>query len=146
MRTASNLGGEFVSLFHGCEHWPRGLPLDHSNPRFPPLRLFPKPPTIVLQQGLANDNPDVDAIYRLSYHCRRILEKTRRVALRAQSWCPFIAKTTWWRDASRFYISRLLFLSLTDIWRSFVRQRIALGPRLGRPLFTNRTSRRNATT
>lgn len=45
--------------------WPRGLPLDaiHSAPVLPPPTegLVDCP----IQQGLADDNPDVDAIYRL---------------------------------------------------------------------------------
>src|ERR1044071_10104997 len=44
--------------------WPRGLPLDeiHSTP---PAARLQSSVVCPIQQGLADDNPDVDAVYRL---------------------------------------------------------------------------------
>jgi hypothetical protein len=80
-----------------------------------------------IQQGLANENPDVDAIYRLIAELPQSFRKDRRVALAAGSWCPFNSQnTTWWRDAfPLLYLPSYCSFRMTDIWRSFIAQRIA---------------------
>jgi len=113
--------------FSDANIWPRGFPLDHVKDELPALATL----SIVdsdcpIQQGLANENPDVDAIYRLVSSLPQSF-MSGRVALAEGSWCPFNSQnTTWWRDAfPLMYLPAYCSFRMTDIWRSFVAQRIA---------------------
>jgi hypothetical protein len=108
--------------------WPRGLPLDVVNaslPAFETLRTIEV--DCPIQQGLADANPDVDAIYRLLLPLPQDFRADRRVALAPGAWCPFNSQnTTWWPEAfPLLYLPAYCSFRMTDIWRSFVAQRIA---------------------
>ena len=52
--------------FSEANIWPRGLPLDAVNAPLPPFEhCVVQQVDCPIQQGLADENPDVDAIYRL---------------------------------------------------------------------------------
>ena len=80
-----------------------------------------------IQQGLANGNPDVDAIYRLVLDLPQRFYGRRKVALGRGAWCPFNSQnTTWWKVAfPLLYLPACCSFRMTDIIRSFVAQRIA---------------------
>ena len=81
-----------------------------------------------IQQGLADLNPDVDAIYRLTQPLPVSFQKEpKRIALGHGSICPFNSQnTTWFREAfPLMYLPSYCSFRMTDIWRSFVAQRIA---------------------
>lgn len=106
--------------------WPRGLPLDAIQQPLPepgPAREVAVP----IQQGLADDNPDVDAIYRLTLPLPFTFERKLRVALGAGAWCPYNSQNTiYYRQAfPLLYLPAYCSFRMTDIWRSFVAQRIA---------------------
>src|SRR5437588_811025 len=108
--------------------WPRGLPLDAVNvepPRFKtlPIDILDCP----IQQGLADDNPDVDAIYRLVLPLPQTFRSDRRIGLREGSWCVFNSQNTaWWPDAfPLLYLPAFCSFRMTDIWRSLIAQRLA---------------------
>jgi len=107
--------------------WPRGLPLDRV--ATPPPKLPESLQTLdcPIQQGLADDNPDVDAIYRLVLPLPVKFDSAAPVALGEGSWCPFNSQnTTWWSDAfPLLYLPSCCSFRMTDIWRSFVAQKIA---------------------
>jgi hypothetical protein len=108
--------------------WPRGLPLSEvrSTPRA--LDMLPKMQSdCPIQQGLADDNPDVDAIYRLILRLPQKFAKEIRLTLAEGSWSPFNSQnTTWWKDAAPLmYLPSFCSFRMTDIWRSFIAQRIA---------------------
>ena len=107
--------------------WPRGLPLDRIQTPIPAFEtLVEGEVDCPIQQGLADDNPDVDAIYRLALPLPQSFRKDRRVALLSGSWSPFNSQnTTWWRDAfPLLYLPAYCSFRMTDIWRSFIAQRI----------------------
>ncbi|MBL8762946.1 MAG: DUF288 domain-containing protein [Phycisphaerae bacterium] len=113
--------------FGDSDVWPRGLPLDRVRtdpPTLGPAAMADCP----IQQGLADDNPDVDAVYRL---VRPLPITFRRrgtpVALGPGAWCPFNSQnTTFYPDAyPLLYLPALCSFRMTDIWRSFVAQRVA---------------------
>jgi len=108
--------------------WPRGFPLEKIQEQVPLYKSI-KPAEIdcPIQQGLADDNPDVDAVYRLTLPLPQTFRKDRRVALTNGSWCPFNSQnTTWWPDAFELlYLPSFCSFRMTDIWRSFIAQRIA---------------------
>jgi hypothetical protein len=80
-----------------------------------------------IQQGLADSNPDVDALYRLLLPLPQFFDKDRSVILGTGSWCPFNSQnTTWFKRAfPLMYLPVHCSFRMTDIWRSFVAQRIA---------------------
>lgn len=108
--------------------WPRGLPLDEIQSAVPTLDQAPaREADCPIQQGLADANPDVDAIYRLILPLPLNFRRNVRVALGHQAWCPFNSQNTaFWRDAfPLLYLPAYCSFRMTDIWRSFVAQRIA---------------------
>jgi hypothetical protein len=107
--------------------WPRGFALEHLHDKVPMLGTFPqRTVTCPIQQGLADQNPDVDAIYRLSYPLPFNFSSHIRLALGKDSWCPFNSQnTTWFRDVFMLlYLPSYCSFRMTDIWRSFVALRI----------------------
>ena len=123
--------GGFVNAyryFSDQKIWPRGLPLEHVNDSLPDFDDLPTENVdCPIQQGLADSDPDVDAIYRLTQPWPLNFWNDRRVALKRGSWCPFNSQnTTWWKDTfPLLYLPAYCSFRLTDIWRSFVAQRIA---------------------
>lgn len=79
-----------------------------------------------VQQGLADRNPDVDAIYRLTMPLPFYFKKNNTIILGNQTICPFNSQnTTWFREAfALLYLPSFCSFRMTDIWRSFVTQRI----------------------
>jgi hypothetical protein len=69
----------------------------------------------------------VDAIYRLAFPLPQNFRSDRRVALGSGSWCPFNSQNTaWWPETyPLLYLPAHCSFRMTDIWRSFVAQRIA---------------------
>jgi hypothetical protein len=113
--------------FTNMEVWPRGMPLEHIKSKVPSLGSRLAPVEAPIQQGLADGNPDVDAIFRLTSSLQVKFRQEAAVALGVGVWCPFNSQnTTWWRDAAALlYLPSFCSFRMTDIWRSFVAQRIA---------------------
>jgi len=113
--------------FTDANIWPRGMALEHINDEVPAFESLQRRDVYCpIQQGLADDNPDVDAIYRLIGPLPQTFRKDRRVALMDGSWCPFNSQnTTWWAEAfGLLYLPSYSSFRMTDIWRSFIAQRI----------------------
>jgi hypothetical protein len=108
--------------------WPRGLPLQELQKTHPSLENYSKI-TIdcPIQQGLADENPDVDAVYRLTYPLPLNFDFEHNIALGKNAWSPFNSQNTqWYKDAfPLLYLPAYCSFRMTDIWRSFVAQRIA---------------------
>jgi hypothetical protein len=107
--------------------WPRGLPLNEvrspgSRPAAGPSGQYACP----VQQGLADDNPDVDAIYRLVLPLPVKFDSAQAIVLGQGAWCPFNSQNTkWWTEVfPLLYLPAYCSFRMTDIWRSFVVQRI----------------------
>jgi hypothetical protein len=108
--------------------WPRGLPLEAIHDPLPAFESLPECATMSpIQQGLADGNPDVDAIFRLVSPMEIRFRRDRRVALGRGTWCPFNSQNTIWFAAAfpLLYLPAYCSFRMTDIWRSFVAQRIA---------------------
>jgi hypothetical protein len=106
--------------------WPRGFALEHIQDNMSALEA-PVSIQTPIQQGLANENPDVDAIYRLTLPLPVNFMEGNNVALGNGSFCPFNSQnTTWFKEAfPLLYLPSYCSFRMTDIWRSFVAQRIA---------------------
>jgi hypothetical protein len=115
------------NFFSAEKIWPRGLPLEEI---ISEEKKYGKEKTTVhcpIQQGLADDNPDVDAVFRLTHALPLKFDKNLIYALGKNTWCPFNSQNTvWYREAFQLmYLPSYCSFRMTDIWRSFVAQRIA---------------------
>lgn len=106
--------------------WPRGFALEYIQDNLPALENQSSI-DCPIQQGLADENPDVDAIYRLTMPLPITFNKSDNIALGNNTICPFNSQnTTWFKEAfPLMYLPSLCSFRMTDIWRSFVAQRIA---------------------
>lgn len=107
--------------------WPRGLPLQFARAATRPFETCPiRELDCPIQQSLADDNPDVDAIYRLILPLPVQFRRDRALALGPGAWCPFNSQNTaFWPDAyPLLYLPAHCSFRMTDIWRSFIAQRI----------------------
>ena len=104
--------------------WPRGFPLNHVN-KGKELFGAKEPVVSSIQQGLADGEPDVDAIYRLTNGKFNEFKFDRSIYLQPNTWCPFNSQSTWWfPDAyPLMYLPVNCSFRMTDIWRSFIAQR-----------------------
>lgn len=119
--------------------WPRGLPLDHIRTT-QELTPTPTPVPIGVWQGLADGDPDVDAIYRLLYPPGVKFNRHPPFALTMGNYTPFNSQNTLWHRAAfpYLYLPATVSFRFTDILRGYVAQRglTAMGLHLG---FTHAT-------
>ena len=116
------------ALFSSEVIWPRGLPLDEIQSPQPVLDSLREAGVLCpIQQGLVDGDPDVDALYRLAFPPPAAFRAGFNVALKPGAWCPFNSQnTTWFPEAyPLMYLPSFCSFRMTDIWRSFVAQRIA---------------------
>ena len=108
--------------------WPRGYPLEEFHKALPDLNAkIPVDVFSPVQQGLADDNPDVDAVYRLIGKLPVKFERNNKIfSLASGTWCPFNSQnTTWFKEAfPLLYLPSYCSFRMTDIWRSYVTIRI----------------------
>ena len=122
-----NAGWMNVYQFFSSENiWPRGFPIQHLQNKNP-SNFSNETVLCPIQQGLANENPDVDAVYRMTLKLPFNFDEHKSLALGKNSWSPFNSQnTTWFKEAFHLlYLPSYCSFRMTDIWRSFVAQRIA---------------------
>lgn len=115
-------------LFSEARIWPRGFPLAALSDSFLSLPSLAEETTAVeapIQQGLVNNSPDVDAIWRLVMDRPFDFEGGPSVLLPRGAWCPFNTQSTWWFPVAYplLYLPSYCSFRMTDIWRSFIAQR-----------------------
>lgn len=108
--------------------YPRGFPLEQvlsSNANLPP-RNESREAKCLIQQGLANGNPDVDAVYRMLFPLPLNFDQNRPLILGENLWCPFNSQntTTFPEAYPLLYLPTFCTFRMTDIWRSFIAQRV----------------------
>ena len=106
--------------------WPRGLPLSAVDTPTGDVADKLAVRECPIQQGLANHSPDVDAIWRLLFDREIIFRDEESVVLQPGAWSPFNSQSTWWWPMAwpLMYLPSTCSFRLTDIWRSFVAQRV----------------------
>ncbi len=114
------------SYFSKENIWPRGFPLNNLQKASDFKTSFQKI-DCPIHQGLADENPDVDAVYRMTLKLPIKFDQHRSLALGKNSWSPFNSQnTTWFKEAfPLLYLPSYCSFRMTDIWRSFIAQRIA---------------------
>lgn len=116
------------SYFSEKHIWPRGLPLENILPQTKvPVQKELTSKYSPIQQGLADGNPDVDAVFRMTQTLPIKFDTGSSIRLQSGLWSPFNSQnTTWYKEAfPLLYLPSYCTFRMTDIWRSFVAQRIA---------------------
>lgn len=106
--------------------YPRGLPLTHAREDVPEAGETGAC-NCPIQQGLADKDPDVDAVYRMLFPLPFDFDADAEpVHLGEGAWCPFNSQnTTFFEEAfPLLYLPSRCNFRMTDIWRSFVAQRV----------------------
>jgi hypothetical protein len=134
-------GRGFVNIYKNftSHHiWPRGYPLDlilNADHNLKEEDLTNEPATIGIWQGLADSDPDVDAIYRLVDNTEVFFNKRAPIVLAEGTLCPFNSQNTAVRQElfPLLYLPAYVTFRFTDILRGLVAQPImwAHGYRLG---------------
>ena len=119
------------SFFSDRFIWPRGFPLARVRGSvFEPARLeltreFSGP---FVFQALADGDPDVDSIYRLTSadQSQVVFAKHDPLVLPRDTWSPFNSQATTWPRAllPLMYLPATCSFRMTDIWRSLIAQRL----------------------
>ena len=121
----------FVNLYRNFSDeriWPRGIPPTHGRvDHVPSLQVGAQPqlPVAVIQ-GLVDNDPDVDAHYRIHISDQPFFFRKNvnlEIALEPSAVCPFNTQNTFWMDPSVFhalYLPTTVTFRYTDILRGFV--------------------------
>lgn len=114
-------------LFTKQKIWPRGLPLNLINTKYNFSELISfKDCNVGIWQGLADEDPDVDAIYRLTNDTPCYFEKRDPVVLSKGTISPFNTQNTIIRKElfPLLYLPTYVTFRFTDILRGLVAQPI----------------------
>jgi hypothetical protein len=131
--------GGFVNMyqaFTGQFIWPRGFPLNRIlDENSSPMVAQKKDVRVGVWQGLADGDPDVDAIYRLTNNRPCNFDERSPLVLDEGTLCPFNSQNTAFCRAAfpLLYLPALVTFRYTDILRGLIAQPIlwAAGYRLG---------------
>lgn len=108
--------------------WPRGYPLDKIHTEVTPRKIQSESVDVGVWQGLADGDPDVDALYRLiiSPRMKSIkFEIKEPVFLSKNQYCPFNSQNTLWNKElfPLLYLPTTVSFRFTDILRGYLAQR-----------------------
>lgn len=114
-------------LFSSKKVWPRGLPLNLINTDFNLAnKVSLEGCNVGIWQGLADEDPDVDAIYRLTNDQPCYFKKREPIVLNTGTICPFNTQNTIIRKElfPLLYLPTEVSFRFTDILRGLVAQPI----------------------
>lgn len=120
----------FVNIYRSYTSqpiWPRGLPLARVNDPQATLQddeLTSKNVRVGIWQGLADGDPDVDAIYRLTRDEPCTFDQGPPIVLARGTVCPFNSQNTWFTRElfPLLYLPAFVTFRFTDILRGLVAQ------------------------
>lgn len=114
------------ALFTDEKIWPRGFPLQEVASSFSADIEIENEQirSALVQQGLADGDPDVDAVFRMTRDLPIEFDKRNPLMIGKGSWTTFNSQnTTWFEDAfPLLYLPSTCSFRMTDIWRSLVTQ------------------------
>jgi hypothetical protein len=129
--TADNAG--FINVYKAFTDmpiWPRGFPLERvTQTEAQAVTGEPKMVRVGIWQGLADGDPDVDAIYRLTDNEPCYCKERDPLVLGRGTWCPFNSQNTLFvRELfPLLYLPAHVTFRFTDILRGLVAQPILWG-------------------
>ncbi len=105
--------------------WPRGFPIQQIQTEFPVTFSNAGGLKPLVFQGLADVNPDVDAIYRMTGILPFNFSEREAVMLSPGIWCPFNSQNTVFLPEAYplLYLPSTCSFRMTDIYRSLIAQR-----------------------
>ncbi|MGV7222864.1 MAG: STELLO glycosyltransferase family protein [Nitrospinales bacterium] len=109
--------------------WPRGYPLDEIHSEAFSHVTENESVDVGVWQGLADDDPDVDALYRLiispSMQKSIKFERKEPIFLNRSQYCPFNSQNTLWNKElfPLLYLPATVSFRFTDILRGYLAQR-----------------------
>lgn len=109
--------------------YPRGFPLNLARTSWDdtPAAVVSEPLVCCpIQQGLANGQPDVDAVFRMLHPADIAFEPEESIAIGQGQWCPVNSQNTTWFPSvfPLLYLPATCSFRMTDIWRGLIAQRI----------------------
>lgn len=106
--------------------WPRGFDLGSILGNSEYVSLASQQVLSPIQQGLANNDPDVDALYRLLIGRDVEFGNRQPVSLLPNQWCPINSQSTWWHKDffELMYLPSTCTFRLTDILRGYIATRL----------------------
>lgn len=121
----SNNWCNIYSFYTPKKIWPRGFPLEYIKEKNKFILSERIQTKWQIVQGLADKNPDVDAIYRLTSELPISFEKGDNLKIQSNVWCPFNSQNTMFKKDvfPLLYLPSFCSFRMTDIWRSFIAQR-----------------------
>lgn len=135
-RTENSL--DFINIYNLFSDqfiWPRGFPLDQIRQNDSDIKLSRGKCEVGIFQGLADGDPDVDAIYRLTLDTNCEFTERDPIVLGRGTITPFNSQNTAFRREvfPLLYLPSTVTFRFTDILRSYVAQPIMweLGYNLG---------------
>lgn len=124
-------GSRFINVyrhFTDAFAWPRGFPLDEiKNARQHRYSVKKdKDVNIGVWQGLTDDEPDLDAIYRLIFDKKIKFDKKESIYLGKGHFCPANSQNTFWQKQAfpYLYLPATTSFRFTDILRGYIAQRL----------------------
>lgn len=107
--------------------WPRGYPLwkISDDETIEVISNSESISDIAIIQGLADKEPDVDAIFRLIFDKEIIFNNSNPVVLDDYVYCPFNSQNTYWKRIAYpyLYLPTTVSFRFTDILRGYIAQR-----------------------
>ena len=111
--------------------WPRGLPLNRVRNDSGVTTVPAQVSGLLVFQAVANGDPDVDAVYRLTAPDTSDIrfDDAEPLIIPSGTWTPFNSQATTWPIAllPLMYLPATCSFRMTDIWRSYVAQRLMQG-------------------
>lgn len=127
---AQATGGRYFNAYRAFTDepvWPRGFPLrEICRPAGAAVGGTPAPAEVAVWQELADEDPDVDAIYRLTRGGKVTFRPGRRIVLGPGVYCPFNSQNTFWRREAfaALFLPGRVGMRYCDILRGYVAQRL----------------------
>ncbi len=113
------------SLFGYPHIWHRGIPIDHASASSR-IQIFQEKKILKcgVIQGLADGDPDIDAIGRMLYHPVTKFEKGKTFSLHSNSLAPTNSQLTRWSVEllPLMYLPHTVLWRVADIWRGLIAQ------------------------
>ena len=109
VQTIKDDSHEWINIFKHFTNnswiWPRGYPLSQIKKNPKPNFNFDNSKNkddVAIVNGLVENDPDVDAIFRLVCNHQVQWEKGKQIIISNENTCPFNTQNTFWLDASLF--------------------------------------------
>ena len=123
--SSSDTAFNVYSLYTSEKIWPRGLPLQLIS-KSPSYEIdFATSSSVSVWQGLANEDPDVDALYRLVSD-KEVSFSGPKYSFSHFTFVPFNSQNTLWLRGSfeYMYLPSTVNFRFTDILRGYIAQRL----------------------